>query len=276
MVKRLDLNNYKSYSGGIYIHENAEVAEDVEIGIGCVIHEDVIIEEGSSLNEYCIIRPEVRIGKKCKIHDSVELGYNYREGMKTIIGDDSIIRRNTTLYAGNTFGNGFQTGASVVIRENCHFGKYCAVGTLSQFEGFTKVGKFSRFHTSVHITQNSEIGNYVWIFPYVVSTNDKFPPYDVVPPSKSHKGPIIKDYALITTGSLLMPGVIIGKDSMVGAGSVVSRNVPEGELWMGVPARFLKKVEDISWDVNFSKLIGIEKPYPYRKYFKRDGYVFED
>ena len=69
-----------------------------------------------------------------------------------------------------------------------------------------------------------------------------------------------------------MAGITIGKNSLIGASSIVTKNVPEGELWMGNPAKFIKKVEDITWDSNFAKKYGMEKPYPWKKYFKRDLY----
>jgi len=275
-IRELNLNDFKTYPGNTFIHKDADIAEDVEIGIGTIIFNDVIIDEGCKLFERCIIRPNVKIGKNCIIHNGVEIGYNQKKGMSTLVEADSVIRRGSTIYAGNTLGRGFQTGVFAVIRENCNFGKYCSVGTLTQFEGYTTTGNYSRFHTNVHIGQHSEIGNFVWVFPYTVFTNDKYPPYDVCPPFKEHKGPIVKNYAIISTGSILLPGINIGKDTIIGAGSIVTHNVPSGELWVGNPAKFMKKIEEISWSENFAKIIGINKPYPWRLSFKKENYVIND
>ncbi|MFW9879002.1 MAG: N-acetyltransferase [Candidatus Thorarchaeota archaeon] len=270
-----NLNDFNTYPGSVYIHKNADIAEDVEISFGCIIHENVIIREGTRLAENCIIRPNVKIEKNCEIHDNVEIAYNYHKGMQTVIGENSVIRRGSTLYAGNFFGKGFQSGSFTHIRESCTFGEYCSVGTFSQFEGYTNVGKYSRFHTNVHIGQHSEIGQYVWVFPYVIFTNDKYPPHDVCPPYKTHKGPKIEDFAIISTSSVLMPGITIGEDCLIGAGSIVTKNVPNGELWMGIPAKFIKKVKDIKWDDRFIKDFGAERPYPWRFSFKRKGYLID-
>ena len=275
MFKQIDINDFKAYPGGTYIHKDAQIHGDVKISPGCIIHERVIIEEGCHLLERCIVRPEVTIKKNCRIHDSVELGYNNQGGSPTIIGEGSEIRRGSTIYAGSKFGKGFQTGVGVHIREECFFDDYCSVGTFSQFEGYTKIGKYSRFHTNVHIGQNSEINNYVWVFPYVVFTNDKYPPLDICPPFTHHKGPVIEDFSIIATSSVLLPGIKIGKESMIGASSVVTKDVPVGELWMGNPAKFIKKMKDIKFDSEFAKIYGTQNPYPWSKSLRKDGYVIK-
>ncbi len=275
MVKSMDLNNFKSLPGEIYIHKDSDIAEDIEIGFGTIIYNDVAIEDGCKLFEHCIIRPEVKIGKNSIIHDSVEIGYQHKEGMKTIFGDNCLIRRGSTIYAGSTFGKHFQTGGMVDIREKCIFGDYCSVGTLSQFQGYTNVGNNSRFHSNVHVAQYSTIGNYNWIFMYTVFTNDKYPPYGVCPPNNRMKGPITEDFVIVSTGCLLMPGIIIGTGSMAGAGSVITKDIPEGELWMGVPAVFVKKMDALTWNDEFTKIMGIKNPYPWWKYLKREDYKID-
>ncbi len=275
MVKIIDLSDFDRLPGDIYIHKDAKVANNVEVGFGSIIYEDVIIEEECTISEHCIIRPKVKIEKGCQIHGNVEIGYKYKENEHTIIGAESIIRKGTIIYAGNIIAKGFQTGNNAVIRENCSFGEYCSVGTFSQFDGYANVGKYSRFSYGAHVGQHSQIGNYIWIFPYSVLTNDKYPPYNVCPPHQISKGPIIKDFAIIATECILMPGITIGSESMVGAGSVVTKDVPKGELWFGIPARFIKKMEDISWSANFAKQYGISNPYPWKKSLKREGYIID-
>ncbi len=218
----------------------------------------------SKILKNTIIHDNVKIGKNVVIHSNCEIGYPHKQNLKTIIGDNCVIRRGSIIYAGCKFGRNCHVGVNAVIREKTVFGDFCSIGTMTQFEGYTEVGNFSRFHTNVHIGQYTTIGNYVWIFPYVVVTNDKYPPYGICPPYKSIKGATIKDYAVISTHSVLMPGITIGKDSIIGACSNVTKDVPDGELWFGNPAEFRRKVEDIT--LNGKKL------YPWRKYYKRELY----
>lgn len=55
---------------------------------------------------------------------------------------------------------------------------------------------------------------------------------------------LIKDNASIGTSCIIMPGVTIGKDSVIGAGSLVIKSVPDGEVWAGVPAKFIQTTDE--------------------------------
>ncbi len=61
----------------------------------------------------------------------------------------------------------------------------------------------------------------------------------------SHKSApiVLEDDVWVGANVVILPGVVIGKGSILAAGAVVSRNIPSGEIWGGVPARFIKKVE---------------------------------
>ena len=69
---------------------------------------------------------------------------------------------------------------------------------------------------------------------------------DMYPRSKNKKWNLLKTKvckgASIGAGSTILPGLIIGENAMVGAGSVVTKNISAGELWVGNPARFLRKI----------------------------------
>lgn len=54
----------------------------------------------------------------------------------------------------------------------------------------------------------------------------------------------IMDGAFIGAHSIILKGVTIGKKSVIGAGSVVTKNVPDGEIWVGNPAKFIRKIEE--------------------------------
>ena len=75
------------------------------------------------------------------------------------------------------------------------------------------------------------IGNYVWLLPNVVITNDPHPPSNV------SLGVTVEDFAVIAAQSVLLPGIVVRRGAVVGAGSVVTSDVPEDTLVTGVPAR---------------------------------------
>ena len=189
----------------------AKIAEDVTVGAFCVIEGNVEIERGTEIQSFC----HIGVGNKEKLH----------------IGSDSLIRSHSVLYGGSTFGRGFQTGHHVSIRESSTIGKNCSIGSLSDIQGHCSIGDHTRLHSNVHVGKSSKIGDFVWLFPYVVLTNDPHPPSEVV------MGVTIEDFAVVATGSVILPGVNIGYGSLVGAGSIVRKDVKEGFIVVGNPAR---------------------------------------
>lgn len=92
------------------------------------------------------------------------------------IDENFLIRDGSTLYAGSDIGSNFQTSHQATIREKSKIGNYVSVGTLSDIQGNCDIRNYVHLHSNVHIGQLSVIDDFVWIFPYVVLTNDPTPP----------------------------------------------------------------------------------------------------
>jgi acetyltransferase-like isoleucine patch superfamily enzyme len=93
-----------------------------------------------------------------------------------------------------------------------------------------------------HITGNCTIGNDVFISANVASANDNAIgrlPYD----EERVVGHTIEDGAAIGLGAILLPGVTIGRGAVVGAGAVVTKDVDADTLVMGIPARFVRRLD---------------------------------
>jgi acetyltransferase-like isoleucine patch superfamily enzyme len=161
------------------------------------------------------------------------------ENPATIIGSDSLIRSHCIIYAGNKTGTHFSLGHRVTIRENTVFGDHCSIGTLSDIQGFSSFGNYCRLHSNVHIGQQSVIGNFVFIYPYVVFTNDPHPPSNLC------EGPTIGDYTQIAVHSIILPAVKIGINCLVGANSTVNKNFGDEQVIVGSPAKAVCSVKDI-------------------------------
>lgn len=242
------------------------------------IHPSAIIYPGVTLNKnvrigaYSIIYPNVEIRENTVISERCSIGFpcgdyysnpDEHEFKKTVIGSDSIIRSDNVIYEDCHIGNNFNSGHHVTIREDSKIGNNCSVGTLSDIQGKVNIGNFVRMHSNVHIGQLSVIKDYVWIFPYVVLTNDMYPPMDRL------EGCTVNEFAIVTTGSILLPGKEVGTNSLVAAGSVVSKDVPDYAVVRGVPARISGDVRDIKDDNN-------EHVYPWKKYLKEyRGYPWQ-
>lgn len=213
-----------------------------------------------------ILHDNVSVGANCVIGEPTADFYNdkeHHEFKPVEIGLNSIIRANTIIYEGVSTGKNFQTGNSAVIREDTVIGNNCSVGTFCDIQGKTTIGDFCRLHSNVHIGQKTVIGNYVWLFPYVITTNDKYPPMDVL------EGCTINDYAIVATRAVLLPGVTIGENAMVAADALVTKDVAPHTVVMGQPAKFKCQVEDIRDNEG-------KRVYPWRDYLQEyRGYPWQ-
>ena len=232
------------------------------------IHPFAIIEEGAQLGENVSIGANVIIGANVMIGNNVTIQNNCEIGVYSVgdnisplvIGNNAFIRSQSIFYTGSVFGENLVTGHRVTVREGVEAGKNLQLGTLTDLQGDCSVGDYVRMHSNVHIGKHSKIGSYVWIFPYVVLTNDPHPPSNV------QKGVTIEDYVALSTMSVVLPGVVIKKDTLVGAHSLVSKNTNEGTLVAGNPAK------EICLASKMRLQDGSRKPaYPWRRHFHR-GY----
>ncbi len=199
------------------------------------------------MNEMSCIYKNVNLGSDTYIGAYAIIGVppkGTQEGeMKTIIGDFAVIRSHTVIYAGNDIGNNFQTGHSVMIREMNEIGHDVSIGTHSVVEHDVCIGNGVRLHTNVFVPEYSVLEDDVWVGPNVVFTNAKYPRSRGVKERLS--GPHLYPGAKIGANSTLLPGVVIGRNALVGAGSVVVDDVPDEAIVVGNPARIIGKVIDL-------------------------------
>jgi acetyltransferase-like isoleucine patch superfamily enzyme len=169
-----------------------------------------------------------------------------KEGeLKTLIGADAIIRSHTVIYAGNRIGDGFQTGHGVMIREENEIGSDVSIGTSSVIEHHVKIGDFVRIHSMVFIPEYSLLETNCWIGPNVVFTNAKYPRSPGV--KEALRGPIIRQGAKIGANCTILPGIEIGENALIGAGSVVTKNVPANMVVAGNPAAIIKSLSNLPY-----------------------------
>ncbi|WKE66786.1 N-acetyltransferase [Gallaecimonas kandeliae] len=226
------------------VSDKAIIGDDVSIGAFSIIHDNVVVGKGSKIESYC------ELGVVNKFCDDTPL----------VIGEKSLIRSHSVLYSSSSFGDGLVTGHRVTIRERTTVGKGFQIGTLGDIQGHCEIGDYVKCHSNVHIGNLSKIGNYVWIFPYVVLTNDPHPP------SHTLLGCEIQDFAVIATMSVILPGVKVCSDTLVGAGSVVGRDVESGSVVVGNPAKHICSIDKIKLKDGTGG-----SAYPWRRHFHR-GY----
>ena len=171
------------------------------------------------------------------------------EGEKAlIIGPQARIRSFTVLYAGSQFGARLQTGHHVMVREDNIVGDEVSIGTNSTLEYGNRIGHRVRIHSGCFL-ERADIGNDVFIGPNVVFTDD---PHPICPRYQDCKrAATIGDFARIGANSTLLPGVKIGKNVLIGAGSVVTQDIPDGMVAAGNPARLIKRIDELTCEPGF-------------------------
>lgn len=191
-----------------------------------------------------IIYPNVEFGQNVVIEDYCIIGMPFKNynNEKTIIGDNAIIRAQTIIYAGNKIGENFQTGNKANIRELNNIGDDVSIGTLSVVEHHVEIENNVRVHTQVFVPEYCILKQGCWLGPNVVLTNAKYPKSPNV--KNELQGCIVHEKAKIGANCTVLPGVEIGANSLIGAGSLLTKSVSENVVVAGNPA---KKLRDIHY-----------------------------
>lgn len=226
------------------VSPGAELGTDVSIGPYSIVHSNVQIKDGTEIGSHC----------------EIGVPTPFSQGRPLVIGAGGLIRSHSIFYEGSSFGAKLVTGHRVTVRENTTAGENLQIGTVSDIQGQCEIGDYVRLHSNVHIGQHSKIGSFVWIFPYVVLTNDPHPPSEV------RIGVTVEEFAAIATMSVILPGVKVGNGALVAAHSSVSRDVAPDTVVGGSPAKFLCETSKIKLKDGSGR-----NAYPWRAHFHR-GY----
>lgn len=208
-----------------------------------------------------MIFPNVEIGVDTVVEDNTTIGTPPRGAspghLPTYIGSHGVIRSGTVIYAGTRIGDSFNAGHGALIRENNVVGDSCSVGTNAVLEPGNRIGNGTRIHSGCFL-ENVTLGHRVFVGPNVVFTDD---PHPVCPRyEECVLGAIVDDDVSIGANSTILPGVRIGAGSLVGAGSVVTKDVPPGSVVSGSPARVVKQIKDLVCFKGY-----YERPYIWRE-----------
>jgi acetyltransferase-like isoleucine patch superfamily enzyme len=240
----------------IRIGARARIGRNVRIGDNVAIYDGVEIGDDSIVCNDCVL------GEPLSTYYSDQ----HYENPRTVIGRGACIRSHAILYAGCEIGEGFSTGHRVTIREGTVIGNHCSIGTMTDIQGYVRIGNYCRLHSNVHLAQGSRIDDFVFFYPFSVMTNDPWPP------STDLQGGHVKSFTQVGVHAVILPGIVVGANCLVGANSVVSKAVPDFSLASGDPAR-------VVMDIRNYVAMGKGRPYPWMQRFDRgmpwEGIGFE-
>jgi acetyltransferase-like isoleucine patch superfamily enzyme len=203
------------------------------------IHPTATVYEGTVLGENVRVLEGAVVGKQPSLGAKSTAK---REPLPPArIGDDTIVSTGAVVFAGSTIGAGCIVGDQSCIRERVTLADDCVLGRGSLIENDTTVGRGTRIQAGAYITAYSTLEEDVFIAPCVVTTNDNFMGR-TERRRELMKGPTIRRSARVGGGAIICPAVEIGEEAFVGAGAVVTRDVPPRKLVVGNPARVLRDV----------------------------------
>jgi acetyltransferase-like isoleucine patch superfamily enzyme len=204
-----------------------------EIHPTATVYEGTVLGDGVRVLEYAVVgkQPTLSAASTTK-----------REPLPpATIGDGTVISTGAIVFAGSSVGANCVVGDQSCIRERVTMADDCVLGRGSLIENDTSVGQGTRIQAGAYVTAYTTVEEDVFIAPCVVTTNDNF----MGRTEKRRtlmKGPTIRRSARVGGGAIICPGIEIGEEAFVGAGAVVTKDVPPRVVVVGSPARVLRDV----------------------------------
>ena len=205
------------------------------------IHPSAIVYEGTVLGEGVKVLEGAVVGKQPTLSPRSTAK---REPLApTTIGDGTIVSTGAIVFAGSRIGARVILGDQSCVRERVEIGDDVVLGRGSYVENDTTIGAMTKIQAEAYITAYSVLEEHVFIAPCVVTTNDNWMGR-TEQRFENVKGPTIRRGARIGGGAILCPAIEIGAEAFIGAGAVVTKDVPPRAVMVGNPARWLRDVPD--------------------------------
>ena len=181
---------------------------------------------------FSVIARNVSIAPTAIVDETVSIGEN------TIIQHGAIIEKQCNI------GSNCRIGSYAVLRPGTIIGDHSIFGNLSVSEGHNQIGHQVTIFSQCHITEAMIIEDNVFIGPSLCSTNTKNISHGRENISLTKQGPYIKFGARIGGGVTLLPAVVIGREALIGAGAVVTKDIPDYAIAVGVPAKVVGQIPE--------------------------------
>jgi len=222
------------YGHNSVILGNVQIGENCKIGHGVIIHPDTVIGNNVRIDDHSVVG-------KLPMKAALSAVTKEQQLPPCIIENECLIGAMAVVYRGCVLRTKVMVADLASVREDVEIGEFTIVGRGVTVENKVKVGRRCKLETESYITALSEIEDGCFVAPEVTFTNDNFLGR-TKDRFKYHKGVTMKRGARIGANVTVLPGITIGADALVAAGSIVTRDVPAGKIVMGTPARVLREV----------------------------------
>jgi acetyltransferase-like isoleucine patch superfamily enzyme len=216
---------------GLLLGEGVVVPDDAEVGGNVVVHPGTVLGAGVRLGDGCVVGKPPSLGAHSsasrELPPPAELGEGVTIGAGAVVVAGALIERAAVV------------ADQAHVRERASIGEESVVGRGASVENDVRVGARVRLQTGAYVTAWSTVEDDVFVAPGVVLTND---PTAGRRRGEELRGATLRRACRIGGRAVLLPGVEVGEEAFVGAGAVVTRDVPPRAIVLGVPARIVGEV----------------------------------
>jgi UDP-2-acetamido-3-amino-2,3-dideoxy-glucuronate N-acetyltransferase len=219
---------------GLLLGEGVELPDDVELG------GNVVIYAGTRVGGGCVIQDAAVIGKPPKL--SPRSTASTEAPPPASLGDGAAVCAGAVVLAGAELGPGVVVGDQAHVRERARIGAESVVGRGSAVDNDVTIGARVKVQSNCYVTAGSVVEDDVFIGPGATLTNDNTMARH--PKGEPPDAPTLRRACRVGGGAVICPGVEIGEEAFVGAGAVVTLDVPPRAVVVGAPARKIREVGD--------------------------------
>ena len=230
-----------SFQGG---RASATVAEGVSVDSSSFLAPSSVIYPGVAIRASCVVLDGAVIGRPPITNGTTNRAVRSTFGCVSV-GEGSIIGCHATIYTDVVLQSRVLVGDLASIREGCRIGEGVVLGRGVMALANCSIGPFSRIQDQAHLVGDMVVEEHVFMGMGVITTNDN----DVYLSrfgiqGKPQRAPIVRRLAVIGSAATILPNVEIGEGALVGAGAVVTKDVPAWAIVTGVPACARGQVPD--------------------------------
>ena len=219
---------------GLLLGEGVELPESVEIGGHVVVHAGTCVGEGVKIQDGVVLGKPLALGPRSTASRAAP--------PPLVVGAGATIGAGAVVLAGATIGAGAVVADQSHVRERAVVGEGSVVGRGTAVDNDVSIGARVRIQTGCYITAYTTIEDDVFVAPGVTTTNDQTMARHAA--DYRLRGATLRRACRVGGRAVLLPGVEVGEEAFVAAGSVVARDVAPRTLVMGVPARHVRAVRD--------------------------------